>query len=817
MKAPAVSELNKQARRRLRLLVATTLLLNILVCVLVAESQITSRQQRRNDALVTTKNLAQVLERNISGMLEKINAVLFAAEIVLENRLQSPKMQPGKIDAYFAKLQTNLPEAVALRATDADGNILYGTRITEAASVNIADRSYFRQLRDNNAIDMIVSEPVDGAISNRRIIVVARRLNAPDGRFAGIIYAPIDLQEFNRIAMSLEVGRRGTVFIRRTDGDFTLIARQPDTINDQNALSSIKPAPQLLAFLQGNGDSAEMEIVSTHDQSHRLIAVRRIGQYHHIVGVGLSMDEVMLGWREQAIKECGLTLLFLVLSTLAAVAIWRNEKRQLESLLALAEQEEKFRTIADYTFNWESWVDNDGKLLWISPSVVNVSGYTAEECLAMPNYPLPLIHPDDVVVAEIHQSDLAGMLCGADGISRVEARFVRKDGEIRWAERCSRNLYDDNGKFIGQRSVIRDITEQKQTEHGLLEAKAAAEQASRAKGEFLANMSHEVRTPMNAIIGLSTLALQQDISPGLRDHLTKINAASHALLTLLNSILDYSKFEAGQMQLESVPFSLATVLDNVNVLFATNAEHKGLAFAIEMSPEIPQQMIGDPLRLGQVLNNLVGNALKFTENGEVRITITMLASEPEAATLRFVIRDTGIGIAPERIEQIFEPFSQADGSITRRFAGTGLGLSISDKLVGMMGGKLVVDSMPGQGSTFHFILRFALPPDGQPATAIDESIPCLPAAIDPDNSGTTITVAPVVDTSEKAAALAAQLDTLLANNEFVPNELLLELKQALAGLPLQKQIEDMERHIDNFDYARAKAALSSLQLSGDAT
>ncbi|MBS1187113.1 MAG: hybrid sensor histidine kinase/response regulator [Burkholderiaceae bacterium] len=815
MKNPAVSELNRQVRRRFWLLAGIVLLLNLFVGTLVVESLGSSYQQHKEKAHVTTRNLAQVLERNITGMFEKINAVLFAAEIGLEYRLQSHKMQPEQVDAYFTRLQTNLPEAVALRATDAHGNILYGTRIAQAANINIADRSYFRQLRDNNNIDMLVSEPVDGAISQRRIIVVARRLNGPDGSFAGIVYAPIDLSQLGQIFLSLDVGHRGSVFIRRTDGDFPLIARQPDVIGDKNVLGSITPAPQLLEFLRGNEDSAELEITSTHDQAARVIAVRRIRQYQHVVGVGLSSDEIMNSWREQALKEGGLALLFMALSIAAAIAFHRSGRRQMESLAALAAQEEKFRTIADYTFNWESWLDRDCKLLWVSPAVEHVTGYTAAECMAMPDYPLPMAHPDDLANATRIRADLESERCDEDGVGRVESRFVRKDGEIRWGERSWRNLFDANGSFIGQRSVIRDITEQKLAGQRLLEAKTAAEHASRAKGEFLANMSHEVRTPMNAIIGLSTLALQQEISPVLRDHLSKINAASHSLLTMLNDILDYSKFEAGRMQLESVPFSLDTVLDNVAVLFATSADNKGVDFAIDVAPGVPRQLQGDPLRLGQVLNNLVGNALKFTEAGGVHVAITPLAAEAGSALLRFVIRDTGIGIAPDRIEQIFEPFSQADGSITRRFAGTGLGLSISDKLVGMMGGKLVVESTPGQGSTFHFDLRFALPERQQQATIAQPAI-SLPTAIEAGDNDNPAVIATAGD-PKKAAALATHLDTLLANNEFVPNELLLELKQAMAGQPLQKQLEEMERHIDNFDYARAKAALSSLQLSVEAT
>ena len=808
MSKPAPPRFYVEIRRRFWSLLGAVLLLNILVSALVANSLLTSYQQHRTETHATTRNLARVLERNITGMFEKIDAVLFAAEIVLERRLQQHKLQTREVNTYFAKLQTNLPEAIALRATDAQGNILYGTRLKQAAGINIADRSYFWKLRDDNSTEMVVSEPVDGAISNKRIIVVARRLNAPDGRFSGIVYAPIDLSEFSRIFLSLEVGQQGSVFIRRSDGDFPIVARHPESVDGKSALGKIPPPTPLQTFLQSKDNSGEYDIVSSIDQAVRFISVRRIKNYQHIVGVGLSIDESLSGWREQALKEGGLGVLFLVLSVLAAVAVYRNEKRRFESMTVLAAQEEKFRTIADYTYNWESWVDRDGKILWLSPAIERISGYTVEECQAMPDFPMPLIHPDDLAEAKRVRANLTSIGRDGNGLGSIEVRFFRKDGELRWAERSSRDLFDADGKFVGQRSVVRDITESKLAGERLLEAKTAAENASRSKGEFLANMSHEIRTPMNAIIGLTTLALEQDLPPRLRDYLSRISRSAHALLAILNDILDYSKVEAGRLELESAPFSLTNTLDNVAVLFALNAETKGLSFDINISPGVPEQLQGDAMRLGQVLNNLVANAIKFTEAGEVHVNVEQTTSEPGFATLRFSVRDTGIGIAPNRIEQIFEPFIQADGSITRRFAGTGLGLSISEKLVKIMGGELIATSEPGRGSTFSFEVRFPLTANLLPASAISK-----PVAAEATVAGT------VADTGDpiRAASLIAQLEALLANGEFVPSDILPELRLALAGHLHLQRVDVLERHLDNFDYVRASVVLASLHPSGETT
>ena len=266
------------------------------------------------------------------------------------------------------------------------------------------------------------------------------------------------------------------------------------------------------------------------------------------------------------------------------------------------------------------------------------------------------------------------------------------------------------------------------------DAKEKAEEATAMKSMFLANMSHEIRTPMNAVIGMAYLALKTPLSEKQRDYVTKIHNAGTSLLGVINDILDFSKIEAGRLDIEAVEFRLDDVIASVTAITAQKAQDKGLEFLVDVADSVPQTLVGDPLRLGQVIANLINNAIKFTEQGEVYLTVELLEQVGDRATLGFSVMDTGIGMTPEQAARLFQPFSQADASTTRKHGGTGLGLTICRRLVELMGGEIWLESEPGQGSTFLFTVSVGVSAGLARSRVAPEQLRALSALVVDDNA-----------------------------------------------------------------------------------
>ncbi|MFZ5572816.1 MAG: response regulator [Thermodesulfobacteriota bacterium] len=370
------------------------------------------------------------------------------------------------------------------------------------------------------------------------------------------------------------------------------------------------------------------------------------------------------------------------------------------SRIKLAETEKKYSTILASIEEGYFETGLSGNFTFWNDSFVRMTGYQPEE-LAGGNFGALM---EERVRKNVFKAANRVFRTG-EPTKGFEFELRQKTGTKLAVEISISLIRNAQGSPLGFRGIARDITDRREKEKAENDRKTA-EAATRAKSEFLANMSHEIRTPMNAIIGFSSLALEADLPQKRREYLRKIRSSAGSLLSILNDILDVSKIEAGKLTMESVAFQLTDVLENVTDMFAAKVAEKHLELLIAVDPLAPTALIGDPLRLGQILINLMSNALKFTDSGDIRLEVVPLEQPPEEVTLRFSVTDTGIGINTDQKAKLFSAFTQADSSVTRRYGGTGLGLAISKRLVELMDGAIDFTSEPGAGSTFFFTARF---------------------------------------------------------------------------------------------------------------
>ena len=682
-------------RRRLML---GTLIINLLVFTLVGLTVHQNYLDQVQQAESATANLAMTLENEIAESIRIEDLALQSLIDEYQHQLGLGGIDGPLMNTFIQRMLIRLPGVDAIRIADAEGNLVYGSDVTPGSRVNVADRPHFIRLRDTPGLGLVFSKPQISRVNKKWVMLLARRIDLPDGGFGGIAFVAVTLGHLSKTFSSLDVGRHGVVVLR--SNDLGVVARLPERPDETpGGVGSSEVSPQFRALAEAGHKRGQFLASSPVDGIERRMFFRQVSGYPFFIMVGLATQDQMAAWRRDMLKDFALLFGFAAMTVFAAWLMHRIWRRQLQSVQDLAEQEAKFRTVADYAQDWEYWQGPDGAIRYMTPSCQAITGYSREEFAEDPDLLRRVVHPDDQCLFEASLAD--------DVTERqLDFRIVRRHGAIRWmAQRCIR-IAGPDGQPQGRRVGNRDITERKQAEFRLEEALATAEAASRAKSTFLSNMSHELRTPLNGIMGMTGLALRQAQDPRQVDHLNKVMKSAERLLGVINDVLDIASIESGRLSPERTPFRIGPVLEQVMGRIVEPARAKGLRIKVNLPPGLAlREFWGDPRHLAKVLEKLADNAIKFTESGDISLCVRVQEEDPTGVLLRWEVQDTGIGLFAEDLPRLFTPFEQADNSSTRRYGGAGLGLAIAQRLVRMMGGDMGVESAPGDGSTVWFNVR----------------------------------------------------------------------------------------------------------------
>jgi len=450
-------------------LVAGVLLLNLFVAGLAGLSLQQSRVQYQEHAANATQNLAHALEDELAGIIEKHDIALLAVMDEYQRQLRAGSVDGKTINAYIAQMLTRLPRLEALRIADSQGTIAYSSAIMAGAHTNISDHDFFVQLRNTTGTELFISKPLLGLINQKQVVAFSRRLSHPDGSFAGVAFALMTPTQLGKTFSELDVGKHGTIAL--FDSELQLLTRYSEGMAGDSVGVKLK-SPQIQALFKAGKERATYVAQGTVDGFERTYSYKKISKYPIYILVGQASQDYLAEWKYSVVANFAvMVVLFLLTSTVSAWLIYRSWKRRISAVEALAQEETKFQTVADFTYNWEYWLGPDQEMLYISPSCERITGYTKAEFLAQPDLLYLIMHPEDHHLMECHLHDFTH----ADAAS-LDFRVVRRDGKIRWISHCCQVVYGKDGQFLGRRVSNRDISENKAAEDELRKFSTAIEQ-----------------------------------------------------------------------------------------------------------------------------------------------------------------------------------------------------------------------------------------------------------------------------------------------------------------------------------------------------
>jgi PAS domain S-box-containing protein len=634
-----------------------------------------------------SQNLASTLEVEIRRDLE---TYALSLEAVAEG-LQLPdldRLSPKLRDLLLFDNSSHAPQYGSILVLDENGRVKLASTARLPPGTDFSNRDFFMRHRNNPDLGIRISAPYYQTLDGDALIVLSRRLNHADGSFAGVVTGALRLNYVEQLFRGIKIDNGMWITLLMTDG--TIIARAPH--RDGDVGRNIKNAPILDHFVRARAGQYESRSIENADQ--RLYVYKQIGDMPLLISVSVPTDAVLVDWWHKAVIIGALVAGFFVVVCMIGWMLYCELARRARAERLARDNEERYRLLADNSSDLIA-LTRDGKTVYMSPAARRLYGYEPEELLGTKIE--DRVHPDDLPALEAAAEEVR-----VKGEALVVYRCRNKKDDLISVEASWRRSPGSEGQSAALVVVARDVTQRVKNEEALRAAKEHADAANHAKSSFLAHMSHEIRTPMNGILGMNHLLMATGLNPEQHDYARTIGDSASLLLRIIDDVLDESKLEAGKVEIEYADFDLDKTLDDVVSILRPRAAQKDVRLGMTVHPSARGWFRGDTVRLRQVLLNIAGNAVKFTDRGHVNINVAVPRALGDTAVLRFEVADTGVGIDPEAQSSLFQKFTQADVSISRRFGGTGLGLAISKQLVELMGGTIGFSSVVGEGSLFCF-------------------------------------------------------------------------------------------------------------------